>query len=113
MSRLLPICILLASCIGGYTMNSGDAYIKREGDKWTFGTASVQRVVALEDGKLLLKSLRGKAGHELAGGTAPREEFSALVGEGSERVSSVSGGWALVDAHEATLEQGELQLDLT
>ena len=94
-------------------MNSGDAYIKREETKWTFGTASVQRVVALEEGKLLLKSLRGKAGHELAGGTAPREEFSALVGDGAERLSSASGGWALLDAKEAKLKQGELQLDLT
>jgi hypothetical protein len=113
MSRALPICILLAYCIGGYAMNSGDAYIKREGAKWTFGTASLQRVVALEDGKLLFKSLRGKAGHELAGGKAAREEFSAVVGEGPERLSSTSGGWTLVDAHETKLKEGELQLDIT
>ena len=47
-------------------MESGDAVIRREGAQWSFGTASVRRVVALEDGKFLLKSFRaGRAGREL------------------------------------------------
>ena len=66
MHRLLAVCTALAYCTGGYPMNSGDARVEREGAQWTFGTASVQRVVALEDGKLLLRRFRaGPTGREL------------------------------------------------
>jgi len=95
-------------------MRSGDAYVKREGARWAFGTASVARVVVLENGKLLLKSLRaGAAGSELAPPGVEIAEFAARVGPEGTLVTSATAGWKLMDAAEKKLAQGELQLDLT
>lgn len=94
-------------------MQSGDAYSRREGTTWTFGTDTVRRVVVLEQGKLLLKSFRGGAqGREMApaGGAA---EFAVAIGEDATPLTSASGGWSLVDAVEKKLDQGELELTLT
>lgn len=114
MNRALVICTVLASCTGGFAMHSGDAYINREGTVWTFGTASVARVVALEDGKLLLKSFRaGAAGRELVPPGVVAAEFAVAVGEDATPLTSAVPGWTLVTASENKLGQGELQLDLT
>ena len=43
-----------------------DAVITQEGTRWKLETAIMERVIALEDGKLLLKSLKNKiSGREL------------------------------------------------
>ncbi|MEI6501778.1 MAG: hypothetical protein WCP21_12225, partial [Armatimonadota bacterium] len=113
MGRALVIFGILACCTGGFAMQSGDAYLKREGDRWTFGTATIARVVALEDGKLLPKSFRaGVTGRELASPGAGAAEFAVEVGEDRTLVTSASGGWKLVDAVAKKLALGELQLDL-
>jgi len=53
-----------------------EGYIRAEGSQWTLGTATVERVVALEEGKLLLKSLKDKVtGRELISSGTPSEEF--------------------------------------
>lgn len=92
-------------------MTSGDAYIRREGDRWTFGTASVRRVVALTEGRFRLESFRDDvAGREWAATTGASEEF--VVSLGDARVGGDSGGWLLEEAREEQLEQGELQLDI-
>jgi hypothetical protein len=114
MSRALVICTVLACCTGGFAMQSGDAYINRQGARWAFGTASVARVVALEEGKLLLKSFRpGASGRELVPPGAVAAEFAVAAAEDRTLVTSASPGWTLVAATEKKLAQGELQLDLT
>jgi hypothetical protein len=95
------------------TSAAEDAYIKAEGHCWTLGTATAERVVALENGKLLLKSLKNKAtGTELVAGAAA-EEFSFRVGDAKQPVTGATGPWKLVRAEQAKLKQGELQLNLT
>ncbi len=88
-------------------------YVKRSGNRWTLGTAGVERTVALEDGKLILKGLKNKfSGQELAaGGGSP--EFFLYVGEGTQLVTSADGPWKLVRADQSEQGQGEIQLDLT
>jgi hypothetical protein len=111
---MTAIYSVLALCTGGHALDSGDAYIERTGARWTFGTASVRRVVALHEGRFVLESFRNEATHrELAAPGGLSDEFSVSVGEGAERIGGATGGWALVDAHESTLQQGALQLDLT
>ncbi len=89
------------------------AYINVEPSRWTLGTAAVQRVVALEDGKLLLKSLKDKTtGRELASRGAS-EEFFVRLNDGKEPLTGATGPWRLVRARQTRLKQGELQLDLS
>lgn len=112
MTRALVIYAALMCCAGGFAMQSGDAYIKREGATWRFGTKTVERIVALEKGKLLVRSFRaGTKGRELAP-AAGAAEFAVAVGEDKALVTSATPGWTLVSSHESKLGQGELQLDV-
>ena len=102
---------LLVLSIRGYAMEvSSDAYIEENGTTWTLGTATVERVVALEDGKLLLKQFKDKvSGQELA---ADGSELAFALGTPENRITGASGGWTLVDAEATKGAQGELQLQL-
>ena len=94
-------------------MAADDAYIRVEGNRWTLGTALMERTVALEDGKLLLKSLKNKAtGHELISSGVPSEEFFLRIGDAKQPITGSTGPWKLIRADQTKLGQGELQLDL-
>jgi hypothetical protein len=97
--------------MGGYALGDApEAYIRRDGTTWTMGTATVERVVALEDGKLLLKQYRDKiSGRDLAGDGA---ELSFALDTPEQRITGASGGWTLVDAVDSKGAQGELELAL-
>lgn len=74
---------------------SEDAYITQKGMTWTLGTDAVERVISLEKGMLITKSLKNKrSGRELS-------------------ATNSSGPWQFVAAKTSQLRQGELQLDLT
>ena len=102
---------VLLIAIGGQAMGvSSDAYIKRDGMTWTLGTATVERVVTLEDGKLFLKQFKDKvSGQELA---VDGSELAFALDSPENRITGASGGWSLVDAEESKGAQGELQLKL-
>jgi hypothetical protein len=90
-------------------LTSDDAYVRQQGKAWVIGTAAVERTLAMEDGRLLLRSFKNKrSGRELIPVGAMVEEISAasLGAEGA-------GPWQLQSAKPARLKQGELQLDLT
>jgi len=96
------------------TAPADDAYIIDGGNTWTFGTATVERVVALEDGKFLLKSFKNKTTHrELAPGGTASDEFFVRLGDAKQPLSGASGPWKLVRANQTRLKQGEMQLELT
>ena len=89
-----------------------DAYITAEGNKWTLGTATVERVIVFEDGKLFSKSLKDKiTGRELLSGGAA-DEFFVTPGDARQPLGSCTGTWKLVRANQARLKEGEMQLDL-
>jgi hypothetical protein len=89
---------------------SSDAYIEQDETTWTLATATVERVVALEDGKLLLKQFKDKvSGQELA---ADGSEFAFALDTPENRITGASGGWFLVNADASKGPQGELQLQL-
>ena len=106
---LAIVCWSIATAV----MAADDGYIKAEGNCWRMGTASVERVVALEDGKLLLKSLKNKVtGRELVPSGATSPEFFLRLGEDKQLVTGATGTWKLIRADQTKLKQGELQLDL-
>lgn len=104
----------LGSLVGfGAEASTDGACVKDEGNRWVLGTAAVERTIALEDGKLLLKSLKDKvSGRELVSGAAPSEEFFLRLGDAKEPLSGAAGPWSLVRAHKTVLKQGEQQLDI-
>ena len=109
-ARLWLVCLLAA--VGAQASEpSPGAYIQRDGTTWTLGTGAVERVVALEDGKLLLKQFKDKvSGQDLAAGGS---EFAFSLGTSENRITGASGGWTLVNAVESKGTQGELQLALS
>ena len=99
---------------GSAGLLAGDAAIRQEGSQWRLETASLERVVAVEDGRLLLKSFKNKAsGRELVAPGNPSLEFSVAVGAASNRWSGATGGWKLTGSKVTELALGEQQLDLT
>ena len=97
MQSLAATCMIVCGSVVATTSAAEDAYIKAEGQRWTLGTATAERVVALENGKLLLKSLKNKAtGAELVAGGAASEEFFFRVGDARPPISGATGPWKLV-----------------
>jgi len=98
--------------MGEYAVNGDDTYIKREGPRWILGTGMVERVIALEEGKFLLKSFKHKAtGREMIPEGAQSDEFFIALGQ--KHLSGATGPWKLVSARKKKLRQGALQLDIT
>ena len=89
-------------------------YISSGGHRWTLGTAAAERVIAFEDGKLLLKSLKNKAtGRELIADGAPSDEFFVGLGDAKQPIPARAGRGSSIRAKQTKLKQGELQLELT
>jgi hypothetical protein len=114
-TRILTTClILILSRTAAAAMADDEGPIKADGTRWTLSTAAVERVVALENGKLLLKSLKNKiSGRELIADGAPSEEFVVRLDDAKEPATGSSGPWKLVLENRKKLGQGEWQLDLT
>jgi hypothetical protein len=112
--RLFAALWLLCLSFTAATLAADDAYIRDEGNRWVLGTATAERVIALDNGKLLLKSLKNKpTGRELVGTRAVSDEFFVGLGSAKEHITGATGPWRLVRAQQTRLKQGELQLDLT
>lgn len=97
-----------------FALGSDDAYVRQEGQRWIIGSAKVERVVALEDGRFILKSLGDRVtGRDLTATAISGGEFFFGLGSPPERLSGASGGWKLVDSQKRALTQGALELDIT
>ncbi len=112
--RICTIFLIIVCCgIVDAAAAAEDAYIKADGNRWTLGTAVMEQVIVLEDGRLVLKSLTNKTtGHEFIASGAPSEEFFASIGDSKEHITSAGGPWKLIRSRQTKLKQGELQLDL-
>jgi hypothetical protein len=108
LSRLIAV-----GCTLTVLVSAEDARIEQRGLEWRLASATMERVVALENGKLQLKSLKDRrSGHEFVAPGTVAEEFFVTVGASAERWSGAQGGWERVDAKVTKLSQGEQQLDL-
>jgi hypothetical protein len=110
-SLTLLTTLLLQAAVSA--ASSDDAHLTADGNHWILGTSTVERVVALEDGKFLLKSFKNKTtGRELITAGTASDEFFVRLGDGEQPLSGSTGPWKLVRASRTRLKQGELQLDL-
>ena len=107
-------CCLAATASAAWThaaerLTSGDAYVVDGGNRWTLGTADVEKTVALTAGRLVVESFKNKAsGWEMTPpGASPEELTPATLGIRS------AGPWTLKKSRSSRLSQGELQLELT
>ncbi|HET6381969.1 MAG TPA: hypothetical protein VFJ58_01150, partial [Armatimonadota bacterium] len=109
----LALAPLFESAQSAAARDSKDhAYIRHRGNRWIFGTESVERVVALNSGRLLFESLKDRATGQEFAPPGPSEEFFVSAADG-RRISSAEGPWTLVSTRKTRLKQGERQLDLT
>ena len=108
--------IFLALFVSGVALAApaDEASITADRNTWTLRTATVERVIALEEGTLLLKSFKNRVtGRELVPRGAKSEEFFLHLGDARQTLTGSTGPWKLVRARQTRLPQGELQLDLT
>ncbi|MEN6535752.1 MAG: hypothetical protein ABFD89_18960 [Bryobacteraceae bacterium] len=101
------ICLAVLSMS---TLLAQDAYVKRDGNSWSFGTSKVERTVKLDNGRFYTgKWTDLKSGRELLTGIRG-EEFAAVI-DGAQ-ISGLSGGWTLVSARDVKQSDGSQQLDV-
>ncbi|MHB8522514.1 MAG: alpha-amylase family protein [Limisphaerales bacterium] len=105
---------LFALMMAGATACADDADIRQRGNQWTLRTSRMERVVVLEDGRLVLKRFTDRiTGRELVASDAVTEEFLAPLADEAELQKGSSGGWRLLGSKQSKLPQGEQQLDIT
>ena len=92
----------------GTNLTSDDAYVRGQANRWVIGTATVEKVIALREGRLLAIGFKNKvSGREMMpAGLVVDELAEPVVGVGGD------GPWKLTSAHSETLKQGELSLEL-
>jgi len=88
---------------------SGDAYVRQAGSKWTFGTSKVEKAVALENGHLSLTSFKNPAARrDYVQGASEVFRF----GLDGDSVTGQSRNWTLDHVGTELLAQGELLFTL-
>src|ERR1019366_6794804 len=107
-------CFLLTLLAAGSSAHADSAEIIQHGNQWTLRTSRMERVIALEDGRLVLKRFTDRTtGRELVASGAATEEFLVPVADGAELRNGATGGWRLLGSKQSKLSQGERQLDIT
>ena len=108
------VSFLSALLLVGATACADEADIRQRGNQWTLRTSRMERVIALEDGRLVLKRFTDRTtGRELMASGAATEEFLAPPADEAELQKGSSGGWRLLGSKQSKLPQGERQLDIT
>lgn len=108
------LCSLLALIGASFTAIADEAEIRQSENQWVLRTSQMERVIALEDGRLILKSLKDRtAGRELLGKGETVEEFLPPMAGAARTQQNSAAGWRLIDSKQSKLSQGELQLDIT
>ncbi|MCC6821849.1 MAG: hypothetical protein IT579_14045, partial [Verrucomicrobia subdivision 3 bacterium] len=106
--------LLFALLVAGTRAHADDADIRQRGNEWTLRTSRMERVIALEDGRLVLKRFTDRTtGRELLAGGVVTEDFLSPRANQTELPNGAAGGWRLVDSKQSKLSQGERQLDIT
>ena len=86
-------------------LESRDGYVRHQQGRWVIGTSLVEKVIALDDGRLSLTSFKNKiSGRECIQAGAPSNEIR-LTADGEE-ITGGSGGWVLVGEDSHRLSQG-------
>jgi hypothetical protein len=106
------IFIAAASLLRAQTsLQSGDAYVRRESNEWTLGTSLTERKVSFRDGQLLFTSLRDKATGKIYEDASNRVAEARFFADGQD-VSEPAWRWTLRGDNVVRGKQGELELDI-
>ena len=98
----------------GFTACADTADIRQRGNQWTLRTSRIERVIALEDGRLVLKQFKDlTTGRELVPKGAVVAEFLDPGAGGAESPNASAVRWQLLGCKQIKLPQGERQLDIT
>ena len=109
-----PLSRMMVPTAASATAIADEVEVQQHGNQWTLRTAQSERVVALENGQLVLKRFTDlTTGRELVANGAAAEEFLSPVVAGTELRIGSAGSWRLIDSKQSKLSQGELQLDIT
>jgi hypothetical protein len=108
----LLVLLAMSSPSGAQTpVHSGDGYVRRDGNEWIMGSASVEKKVRLDGGQLYLVSLRNKlTGREYQDATTQPGEIRFFAN--GEDVSASDWSWTLRGERAVQAPQGTLQLDI-
>jgi hypothetical protein len=109
--QLSLLCATASMLCAQTGIQSGDGYVRRDGNEWIIGTSSVERRILFDAGQLETVSLRNKlTGREShnTGGHSAEIRFSL---NGND-VSETNWHWTLGGDHAVRASQGELQLDI-
>lgn len=92
-------------------LESHDAYVRRENNRWVMGTSIVEKAINLDQGRFRLTSFKNKlSGREYIQGGVISDEIR--LGVNGQKITGDDGRWALVGEKSQRLSQGELQMDL-
>src|ERR1019366_1174143 len=106
-------CFLLTLLAAGSSAHADSAEIIQRGNQWTLRTARMERVIALEDGRLVLKSFTDRTtGRGLVTRGTVVNAFLEPATRGAERPNVSPGGWRLLGWKQSKLPQGERQLEI-
>jgi hypothetical protein len=86
------------------TACTGEADIRQRGNQWALRTSRMERVIALEDGRLVLQRFTDRISErELLAKGAVAEEFLAPLADEAELRNGSAGGWRLVGSKQSKL----------
>ena len=105
---------LSALLLAGSTACADKADIVQHGNQWTLRTSRMERVIALENGRLVLQRFTDRTtGRELVARGVVAEEFLPPEAGVTEGQKGSGGEWRLLGSKKSSLPQGERQLDIT
>ncbi|MGH9544909.1 MAG: hypothetical protein ACRD23_06805 [Terriglobales bacterium] len=109
--QLLFLCMAVSLSHAQINIQSGDAYVRREGNEWIMGTSRVERRVRLTNGQFVLASFRNKSsGTEYQDASkAPAEIRFAADGHDA---SASQWSWKFRSERTVRGSTGEIQLDI-
>ncbi|MCU1305097.1 MAG: hypothetical protein JWQ87_5381 [Candidatus Sulfotelmatobacter sp.] len=106
------LCVATSLSLAQTNFQSGDGYVRREGNEWIMGTSRVERRVRLAGGRFYLGSLRNKLSRrEYQDAANPPSEIRFLAN--GQDVGASAWEWKLHGDRVVLGKQGELQLDVT
>jgi hypothetical protein len=111
LTLVLAVSRLCAQVSAQINLQSGDGYVRREGNEWILGTSLTEKRIRLSSGQFSMISLRNKvSGREYQDATNPPAEIRFLA-DGHD-VSAPRWSWKLRGENVVRGDQGELQLDI-
>ena len=101
------VSFVSALLVAGATACADNAEIRQRGNQWTLRTSRMERVIALENGRLVLQRFTDRTtGRELVARSVVAEEFLPPEAGVTEGQKGSGGEWRLLGSKKSSLPQG-------